>query len=86
MRIFLYKEYGLKRSLTVEELLKDRALLKIGDEVNIYKINDFIDELAGVLVELKFRKLIYTFPLADLEAKGKNYQPIKDYVIWFANR
>lgn len=60
----------------------------MGDEVMIHRIDD-LDDLYGIIVDIEYKKGHFHFPLADLEAKekkGKNYTPLKDYVIWFANR
>ena len=43
----------------------------------------------GILVDIEYKRKNYIFPLADLEVIEKsssNYLPIKDYVVWFANR
>ena len=48
-----------------------------------------IDDLYGILVAIKRDGRIYHFPLCDLEVtnlKSANYQPVNDYVVWFANR
>jgi hypothetical protein len=72
---------------TVVELL-ERGPLEIGDKLIIHGLHEFIDERAGILATVVYNKTDYDFPLADLEASDKrseNYQPIKDYVIWYAN-
>lgn len=68
--------------------LMQRGRLKVGDKVTIVDIHEWADELRGLFAEVTHRKAKYQFPLADLEAldqKSSNYQPIKDYVIWYAN-
>lgn len=82
----LSKKLKFPFKATVEELLIAGGDLKIGDVVYVQKLDDFIDDRIGVLVELKFKNSDYTFPLADLSTKEKNRQAIKDYVVWFANR
>ena len=56
----------------------------------IYGIDELIDEMRGLLAKVTYEKSKeFGFPLADLEVldkKSKNYQLIKDYVIWYANR
>ena len=70
--------------------LMNRGSLRIGDRVIIYGIDEFIDEMRGLLAKVTYEKSKeFQFPLADLEVlnqKSKNYQLIKDYVIWYANR
>jgi hypothetical protein len=43
----------------------------------------------GILIEVKEGRRKLAFPLCDLEAtdeQSTNYQLVKDYAIWFANR
>lgn len=47
------------------------------------------DEMVGIVVEAKEKGQIGHIPLADLEVKPKtddNYWPVREYVVWFANR
>ena len=47
------------------------------------------DDMYGVLAHVKRGRDTYVLPLCDLEATGHssvNYQPLNDYVVWFANR
>ena len=47
------------------------------------------DEMMGIIVEAKEKWQIGHLPLADLEVKpktDKNYWPVREYVVWFANR
>ncbi|MCP4540480.1 MAG: hypothetical protein GY832_25360 [Chloroflexi bacterium] len=65
-----------------------RGPLRIGDRVTVQGIEG-IDDLYGVLVRLRYRQRRYDFPLCDLEAtdeRSPNYQLVRDYVVWFANR
>lgn len=62
---------------------QDRGPLRAGDKVLVQKI-ELIDDLYGVIVTIEEG----AFPLCDLEALDRdspNYQPLKDYAIWFAN-
>jgi hypothetical protein len=71
----------------VEEQLR-RGPVQVGDIVQILGIAD-VDDLYGLLVNVRLDRRSYTLPLCDLEATdhtSANYQPLKDYVIWFANR
>jgi hypothetical protein len=67
---------------------QDRGSLKYGDSVTVLGISD-TDDLYGILVDITCGRKRYVFPLCDLNAldeKSKNYTPIKDYCVWFANR
>ncbi len=48
-----------------------------------------VENLYGVLVNIKTRENAYVFPLCDLKAaneKSANFTLIDDYAVWFANR
>jgi ribosomal protein L7/L12 len=65
-----------------------KGSLRIGDRVTVQDIVD-VDDLYGVIVRLTHRRRRYAFPLCDLEASDKhspNYQLVRDYAVWFANR
>lgn len=65
-----------------------RSPLRIGDRVTVKAITG-LDETYGVFVEVTKGRDSYDFPLCDLEAtdrKSKNYQLVKDYAVWYANR
>jgi hypothetical protein len=69
---------------------QERGPVRTGGKVIVRRINEIneIDELRGILVDIEYKKRMYVFPLADLEVvkkQSKNFTPIKDYVIWFAN-
>ncbi|MEO1404441.1 MAG: calcium-binding protein [Cyanobacteria bacterium J06635_1] len=67
---------------------QERGPLQAGQKVMVQEITD-VDGLYGVLVAVKHKRRTLHFPLCDLEAtnsKSANYQPVKDYVVWFANR
>ncbi len=67
---------------------QDRGPLQSGDMVSVKKIS-IIDDLYGIVVELRRGREKYDHPLSDLEVinrESPNYQPIKDYCVWFANR
>jgi hypothetical protein len=71
----------------VEEQLR-RGPVQVGDILQILGIAD-VDDLYGILVSARLDRRSYTLPLCDLEAtdhSSSNYQPLNDYVIWFANR
>jgi hypothetical protein len=67
---------------------QERGPLRAGDRVTVTGIVD-TDEMYGIIVNLKVGRRKYAFPLCDLEAtdkKSANYQLVKDYAVWFANR
>lgn len=67
---------------------QDKGPLRLGDKVNVKKIS-LIDDQYGIIVELRRGHKKYDHPLSDLEVTNKdssNYQPTKDYSVWFANR
>src|SRR6266540_711710 len=67
---------------------QDRGPLRAGDRVNVKGIS-LVDDHYGIIVELMVGRRRYDFPLCDLEVtdqQSANYQPVKDYAIWFANR
>jgi hypothetical protein len=65
-----------------------RSVLRIGDRVTVKGIRD-VDDTYGIFVEVTKGRDSYEFPLCDLEAtdqKSKNYQLLRDYAVWYANR
>jgi hypothetical protein len=67
---------------------QDRGPLRTGERVSVLEI-EIVDDSYGVIVAVKTKHGRYDFPLCDLEAfpnTSSNYQPVKDYVVWFANR
>ena len=68
--------------------LQERGPLRAGDTITVLGLEGSQD-LYGVLVSLRHKRRKYVFPLCDLEVTDKrssNYQPVKDYAVWFANR
>lgn len=66
----------------------NRGPLRSGDRVNVKGVS-LVDDHYGIIVELRVGRRRYDFPLCDLEVadqRSANYQPVKDYAIWFANR
>ena len=67
---------------------QDRGPIENGERVNVLDI-EIVDDSYGVIVAIKAKQGGYDFPLCDLEAlpeTSPNYQPLNDYVVWFANR
>ena len=66
---------------------QERGSLRDGDTVTIVGLEGSND-LYGILASLRHKGQKSVFPLCDLEVIDKgssNYQPVKDYVVWFAN-
>ena len=67
---------------------QDYGHLRQGDKVQVTQMLGVV-EMYGIIAELRYQKQKHQFPLCDLEAlnkKSSNYQSLKDYCIWFANR
>ena len=67
---------------------QERGPLQLGDKVSVKKIS-MVDDLYGIIVELRHGRKKYDFPLCDLEVVARDsadYQAVKDYCTWFANR
>lgn len=67
---------------------QERGPLKAGDTGSINSIS-MVDELYGIIVELRVGRKKYEYPLCEFVATDKqssNYQLIQDYRVWFANR
>ena len=67
---------------------QERGPLRGVDKVKVTSVDEIVDP-QGILVSLRHGRRKYEFPLCDLEVLDKsspNYQPVKDYAIWFANR
>lgn len=67
---------------------QDKGPLQSGDKVSVKKIS-LVDDLYGIIIELWLSRKKYAFPLCDLEVIARdspNYQSVKDYCVWFANR
>jgi len=67
---------------------QDRGPLHSGDILDVQEI-DSVEDLYGLIVRVKKGRKGYYFPLCDLtpvDAKSSNYQPVRNYAIWFANR
>ncbi len=67
---------------------EDNWLIKSGDKVLIKALPHIVD-MYGVIASIRLNGKKYEFPLCDMEVIDKtltDYQLIKDYRIWFANR
>lgn len=67
---------------------QERGGIRSGDRVTVQGITD-VDDLYGVLANIRHERMRYDFPLCDLAAidkKSSNYKPVQLYAVWFANR
>ena len=67
---------------------QERGPIQTGERVSVLDI-EIVDDSYGIIVSIKTKRGHYDFPLCDLEAlpeTSPNYQPLNDYVVWFANR
>jgi hypothetical protein len=66
---------------------QERSQLREGDQVTVQGIAD-IDDLYGILAEIKYKGEVQAFPLCDLEAKdtkSSNQGHVHLYDVWFSN-
>ena len=65
-----------------------RGPINAGDIVEITGLAE-IDDKYGLLANARMGRRSFIIPLCDMEAvdeNSPNYQPLNDYVVWFANR
>jgi len=68
--------------------VQEQGPLDDGDLVKVHGIAE-ADDLYGILVDVKYGRRHFVFPLCDLTVRNKksaNYTPVQDYCVWFANR
>jgi hypothetical protein len=85
-----YLETNLKLPFkaTVYEV-QERGPIRSNSTVMVRQFSDIIDEQFGILVNIKYKRKNYTFPLCDLvpeTKKSANYPFSHEYNVWFANR
>lgn len=71
----------------VVELLTHGSL-RVGDRVRVTGL-EMTDDKYGLITAVRRGRERFDFSLCDMEATDKNsasYQPLRDYVVWFANR
>jgi len=67
---------------------QDRGPLHSGDILTVQGVES-VEDIYGLIVRVKKGRKTYHFPLCDLtptDEKSPNYQPVRNYAIWFANR
>ncbi|TEB15227.1 Calcium binding protein [Pelotomaculum sp. FP] len=66
---------------------QENGPLNEGDKISVKGISG-VDDLFGLIVEIRHGCKKYHFPLLDIEVIDKgsvNYQPVENYKVWFAN-
>lgn len=67
---------------------QDRGPLRTGDRLTVRSIT-LVDDQYGLIVAGTHQRRRYDFPLCDLQVldqRSPNYELVKAYVVWFANR
>lgn len=84
---YLQEKLSFKFQAEVIEY-QESEVIGDGDKLKVIKI-DNTDDLYGILVEVRFNRKKYIFPLCDLEdldLSDMAKEALDDYRIWFANR
>jgi hypothetical protein len=61
---------------------------RLGHKMDVLELGED-DEDRGVMVKVREKRQVDYDPLADLEVKSRtdpNFWPVREYVVWFANR
>ena len=64
------------------------APLRLGHTMQVLGL-ELDDDPCGIIVKVREKRRVGAVPLCDLEVKpktNKNYWPVREYVVWFANR
>ena len=74
----------------VEDQLR-RGPIRLGEVVRVMALEETneVDDMYGIVVNVQTARGSYALPLCDLSAtdsSSKNYHPLRDYAVWFANR
>jgi hypothetical protein len=87
-RVYLRENLKFPFDAVVSEY-QDRGPLHTGDRVRVRDLHSVIDDLYGLIAKIRSGRGATAFPLCDLEVVEKqspNYQMVRDYAVWFANR
>ncbi len=82
-----YLSEHLNFPFEVEVSEPQRGEIREGEKIKLLDIEDY-DDMYGIFGIGKHERDAIVFPICDLEAtdkKSKNYELLRDYVIWFAN-
>lgn len=61
------------------------SIIEIGDKLKVLGIG-MIDDLHGIIVDVRKSRRKYCFELCLLEAYGEGKEKVDDYSVWFCNR
>lgn len=61
------------------------SIIETGDKVKVLGIS-MIDDLHGIIVDVRKGRSKYCFELCLLEAYGEGKEIVDDYSVWFCNR
>jgi hypothetical protein len=84
---YLAENLGFPFEAEISEY-QERGPLQAGDRLKVTGIG-LVDDLYGIIVDVRRGREKFAFPLCDLEVVDKrspNYQLVDDYAVWFANR
>ena len=65
-----------------------KAPFRLGHKMEVLGLAED-DEVRGIIVEVREKNRAGSVPLCDLEVTpktGRNFWPVREYVVWFANR
>ena len=68
--------------------IAEREPFRIGHEMNVIGIESE-DDLYGIILKVREGRRVGNVPLCDVEVvdrKDPNFWPVREYVVWFANR
>jgi len=68
--------------------IADHQPFRLGHEMKVIGI-DQEDDLYGIILKVKEGRSVGYVPLCDVEAidrEDPNFWPVREYVVWFANR
>ena len=73
---------------TLRPFVQTYPFFGVGHSMKVLSIKDE-DETHGIIVKVREGRRIGYVPLCELEVtprKNANYWPVREYVVWFANR
>ncbi len=82
-----YLSENLEFPIETKVVELERGRIRNGAKIKLLDIEDY-DDIYGILGIGKHEREAVSFPICNLEAinkKSKNYELLRDYVIWFAN-
>jgi hypothetical protein len=68
--------------------IADHELFRLGHEMKVIGIGQE-DDLYGIILKVREGRRVGYVPLCDVEVvdkKDPNFWPVREYVVWFANR